>query len=187
MPRIIVSLLTPIAVVIGLFAFASSSEAGGGGHGGCGRAPRAGSELTVSIWNNCFTAAVLYVEPNATVAWTNSDEVQHNVTFFDGSRAGGESYLERDESVSATFAEPGLYPYYCSLHPAMLGAVAIGDSLSLGVIAPEPRQPQIEPPTQAAPVEAVSGSRLSPAFAGLIVVTGLVSAGGGYLLRGRKP
>ena len=183
MQRLLRSLLIVTAGVIGLSAFAAPLEAGGGGHGGCIEQPREGANQPVEITNSCFTPAVLYVEPGTTVTWTNKDEMVHNVTFLDGNRAGDDPELYYRNSVSHTFDTPGLYAYYCSIHPSMLGVVAVGDPSAFAVSQPA-QQPD---PSAAATVTASSGSALSPSIAGLILGVGLVSAGGGYLLRRRAP
>ncbi len=184
MQRLIASLFIATSGGIGLFAFAAPIEAGGGGHGGCMEQPRESTSDLVEIVNYCFTPAVLHVEPGTTVTWTNEDQEVHNVTFFDGSRAGDDPDLYYRNSVSATFDAPGLYAYYCSVHPMMLGVVAVGDPAGFAISQPS-QQPEASPP--AAPAVASAASGLNPTIAGLVVAVGIVSAGGGYLLRRRVP
>jgi plastocyanin len=104
-------------------------EAGGGGHG-CVRAPRDGTDEPVVINESCFTPAVLYVEPDTTVEWQQQDFVPHNVTFFNGDVAGEDHELNDGDTVSQTFDAPGVYAYYCTVHPSMLGVVVVGDPAS---------------------------------------------------------
>jgi plastocyanin len=192
MQRLFASLLIATTGVIGLFAFALPTEAGGGGHGGCVEAPREGANEPVAIRNSCFTPAVLYVEAGATVTWTNQDEMGHNVILFSGQRLGeqkpffqgdGVGFL-KGESISHTFEAPGLYAYYCSIHPSMLAVVAVGDPASFAATQ-QSQQPEPSPPIAPDAVAVSSHSGLTPLLAGLILGVGLVSAGGGYLLRRR--
>jgi plastocyanin len=181
-------MLMSITALAGLVLLAATVEAGGGGHGGCPNPPREGAGDTISIENNCFQTAVLYVEPGDNVTWTNLDQQAHNVTFLDGSRAEEKDTFYFDESATTTFDDAGLYPYFCSIHPGMFGVIAAGDSVSPGVISHTSAKlevaPKVEPPT--ATRASSSGSGLSPAFAGVVVLTGLVSASGGFWLRRRR-
>ena len=134
-----------------------------------------GTGETVTIENNCFQTTVLYVQPGTTVTWTNRDYDSHNVTFFDGSQAGSTAYVYKDETVSHAFDQPGLFPYFCSIHPSMFGIVAAG----------EPAGSAFGASSEAATVEAQSAGS-SPSMeltTALVLGVGLVSAGGGYWLR----
>jgi plastocyanin len=181
MQRLFASLVLAIAGVIGLLALASPLEAGGGGGHGCPEKPREGTDEPVMIKNSCFTPAVLYVAPGATVTWTNEDELPHNVTFLH-SKLQRLKDLGRSASVSHTFSDPGLYAYYCSLHPSMLDVVAVGDPAGF-VISPPQAPAGAETAGDSATASSRSGSTL---VIGGLVLVGLVSAGGGYLLR-RRP
>ncbi len=71
-----------------------------------------------------FAPANIVVEVGTTVTWTNHDGVGHTVT----SEGGGElqsPLLDRNETFSHTFDEPGLYRYYCEPHPSMQGLVTV--------------------------------------------------------------
>jgi plastocyanin len=182
MPRLFASLIIATAILAGS-AFATTAYAGGGGHGGCTERPQEGTDASIRISSSCYRTAFLYVEQGTTVTWTNDDEAQHNVTFLDASQAGGDGFLNRGDSVTHAFTVAGLYPYFCSIHPWMLGAVSVGDPANF-VVSSETESPVAE----VAPVTAgtSSNSNLTPALGGLILSVGLVSAGGGYLLRRRK-
>ncbi len=62
------------------------------------------------------------------VIWTNSDDLTHTVTsgingeptgvFDSGPFTGGQTY-------SFTFSQPGQYPYYCKVHPFMIGEITV--------------------------------------------------------------
>ncbi len=58
------------------------------------------------------------------VTWTNRDAASHTVTGANQAW-GNVDEFGRDEVVSFTFAEAGVYPYVCVLHPMMLGAVSV--------------------------------------------------------------
>jgi len=75
-----------------------------------------------------FQPGALEVRAGTRVTWTNQDDITHTVTSgvpgspdgrFDVRLAG------RGASGSATFAEPGVYPYFCTRHQSMHGEVVV--------------------------------------------------------------
>ncbi|HEX7032949.1 MAG TPA: multicopper oxidase domain-containing protein [Nitrososphaera sp.] len=72
-----------------------------------------------------FTPQAALVSPGETVTWTNNDPVPHTVDSKDGSISSG--YIAKGQSFQYTFAEPGTYEYYCSLHPWMVGSIRVAE------------------------------------------------------------
>jgi plastocyanin len=68
-----------------------------------------------------------------TVVWTNKDSVPHTVTSGSGGQPDGKfdsspgfnPVLAPQKTFSHTFEEPGEFPYYCGLHPNMVGRVIV--------------------------------------------------------------
>ena len=57
------------------------------------------------------------------MTWTNRDDIPHTVVSTDGvfkSKA-----VDTDEKFSYTFAKPGTYAYFCSIHPKMTGTIVV--------------------------------------------------------------
>jgi plastocyanin len=53
----------------------------------------------------------------------NKDDVPHVIASTDGvfkSKA-----LDTDDKYSYTFSKPGSYPYFCAIHPKMVGKVIV--------------------------------------------------------------
>jgi plastocyanin len=127
MRRILIPAVLIITGGIAALAFAAPAiEAGGGGHGVCAQ-PRDGADEPVVVKNMCFTPAVLYVQPGDTVEWQQKDAAPHNVTLFDAEVVGGNDNLYDGDTVTRAFQDPGVYAYYCSIHPSMLGVIVVGD------------------------------------------------------------
>ena len=67
------------------------------------------------------------------VVWTNNDSVQHTVTSgTSGSPDSGKEFdsgltklLNKGDTFEHTFAAAGEFPFYCQLHPAMVGKVVV--------------------------------------------------------------
>jgi plastocyanin len=78
---------------------------------------------TVAIQNFAFAPQVLTVTAGTTVTWTNSDEDPHTVTATD--KSFHSAALDTGGKYSFTFAKPGEYAYFCSLHPHMTGKIIV--------------------------------------------------------------
>jgi plastocyanin len=90
---------------------------------------RAGSEdaktspTEIRVDNFTFQPETLTVPVNSTVTWVNKDDVPHVIASNDGlfkSKA-----LDTDDKYSYTFTKAGTYPYYCTVHPKMVGKVVV--------------------------------------------------------------
>lgn len=87
-----------------------------------------------------FSPSVITVNAGDTVTWVNNDKEIHNITSGNGltrtefvttSHVGTPNGLfesgsfKPGQSWSYTFTNPGIYHYYCSIHPWMNGAVVV--------------------------------------------------------------
>lgn len=83
----------------------------------------------VSIKNSDFSPTKIIVKKGTTVTWTNEDSMGHNVVASDSSRTGGlpmdAPLLEKGQTFTHTFNEVGVFPYTCTPHPFMRGAVEV--------------------------------------------------------------
>lgn len=113
-----------------LILIASESPAAGGG--GCGKPPTAGDGTTVRMFHACMTPTVLRTGAGGTVTFVNDDDFPHNVT----SSSFFEELPRRGDAVELAFTEPGVYPYSCTLHPGMTGAVVVGDGIGVASTKP---------------------------------------------------
>lgn len=114
-----------LAAVVGTVLM-PSIEARASGGGGCGGPITEGSGTDVAIREFCFEPTVLAMPAGGEVTFTNEDPGPHNVL---GANAAWGSFARMNGGKSRTFAldEPGVYPYVCSWHPGMVGAVVVGD------------------------------------------------------------
>ncbi|MGA8102756.1 MAG: cupredoxin domain-containing protein [Candidatus Acidiferrales bacterium] len=81
--------------------------------------------VEVQIDNFSFGPATVTVAVGTTVTWTNRDDIPHTVVSTDDPKAFKSKVLDTDEKFSYTFAKPGTYPYFCSIHPKMTGTVVV--------------------------------------------------------------
>jgi plastocyanin len=83
----------------------------------------AANPVTVQIDNFAFAPATLTVTAGTTVTWKNDDDDAHTVVEKD--RTFKSAALDTDDTFSQTFAAPGEYEYFCSLHPRMTGKIIV--------------------------------------------------------------
>jgi plastocyanin len=77
----------------------------------------------VEIKDFAFSPTTITVPVGAKITWVNKDEEPHTVVSTNDafkSRA-----LDTDEQFSFTFAKPGTYKYFCSVHPRMVATVVV--------------------------------------------------------------
>jgi plastocyanin len=77
----------------------------------------------VKIDNFTFSPTTLTVAPGTTVTWTNDDDIPHTVVAKD--KAFRSKPLDTGNQFTFTFATPGEYAYFCSLHPHMVGKIIV--------------------------------------------------------------
>ena len=87
-------------------------------------AAQAGAQAAaIQIDNFHYTPPSLIVAPGTTVTWTNADDSPHTVREKDGKFKS--AALDTDDTFSQTFAAPGEYEYFCSIHPYMTGKIVV--------------------------------------------------------------
>jgi plastocyanin len=115
--------VTLAAITATLILIPGSASAGGGCHS---EVLTDQATTQVELSKNCFEPTVARVQPGDSVTWTNSDEVNHAVS---GAANGWGTFDEipSGDSVTYQFGESGVFPYFCFIHPSMVGAVVVGD------------------------------------------------------------
>ncbi|HEV1997260.1 MAG TPA: plastocyanin/azurin family copper-binding protein [Candidatus Dormibacteraeota bacterium] len=160
-----------MAMVVGAaFQLATPVAAGGGG---CHIGVREGRVVRAEIVNLCFDPDIIRVAPGETVTWTNRDQTDHTVTGVAGA-FGSYEVIRPGASVASTFSHDGLYPFFCVLHPGMVGVVSVGTGTGPGAASGKPA---------AAPAAAVTRSQPQVAsglgFGALpLAILGLAAAAG---------
>jgi len=81
-----------------------------------------GQQITID--NFSFAPATLTVKAGTEVTWVNHDDIPHTVVSEDQATFKSRA-LDTDEKFRFTFAKPGTYTYFCSLHPKMTAKVVV--------------------------------------------------------------
>jgi plastocyanin len=90
--------------------------------------PQAGSGASAAIRVFQFQPGALEVRTGTRVTWTNQDDITHTVTSGRPGSPDGRFDVPLDGkgmTGSATFSEPGVYPYFCARHQSMRGEVVV--------------------------------------------------------------
>jgi plastocyanin len=114
-----------VGLTAGALWFGIPSAVAGGGGAHCEDPLAEGAGTRVEMFEACFTPAVLHVEVGEDVTFENLDPVAHNIAPA-GWGWGHIDALHQGDTYVARFDEEGVYPFACSLHPGMTGAIIAG-------------------------------------------------------------
>jgi glucose/arabinose dehydrogenase/plastocyanin/streptogramin lyase len=81
-----------------------------------------------ALTDTAYQPNPLQINVGDTVTWTNDDSQPHTVTSGEGATPDGRldsSIMAPGATFSHTFTEAGEYPYFCLLHPNMVGTVSV--------------------------------------------------------------
>jgi plastocyanin len=144
-------LLVPFAAIINGNAYAETVNVTitpGSGVPGC------------EVENNCYDPATITVAVGTTVVWKNGDSQGHTVT---SGNAGDEQFgtdfdssfplLKPEATFEHTFDKVGEFPYFCQVHPYMVGKVIVTEEMEE---MPEPTPPPL--PANAISLKTDNGS-----------------------------
>ena len=120
-------------------------------------------ELELQVLDNTFDDGNLRIDPGVTIEWVNEGRVDHDIVPVaeDGPDFGVDrSDFAPGDAHEFRFVEPGVYPYYCSLHGSetagMTGVVVVGDvPAELADAGPRP-VPEGPPETVTVPTDAAT-------------------------------
>jgi plastocyanin len=89
-----------------------------------------------TLTDTAYSPNPIQAKVGQTVVWTNDDSAFHTVTSgtvgaadagkaFDSGLAGPTALTAKGKTFEHTFDAAGEYPYFCTLHPAMVGTVTV--------------------------------------------------------------
>jgi plastocyanin len=168
----VVSMLGATLVALGM---PGAALAGGGCHSG----PTSGTDPTIVMVGACFDASVTSVDPGTQVTFLNQDPFVHTVA---GNGWGHFDDLAQGDRFGVRFDDEGIYPFACTYHPGMTGAIVVGDGIGAGN-GPIALSHPVE---EAAPIAATPiASGGSPWAVAAIGGAGIALGAGGMLVAGR--
>jgi plastocyanin len=173
-----------IAILSSSLIFSASEPASAGG--GCHSDTLTdGATTQVELSKRCFEPTVVRLQPGDSVTWTNKDPDVHAVSGAANSW-GNFNDITAGQSVTYQFDESGVFPYFCYLHPSMVGAVVVGDGSAVSadaaadsvkaVSAQAPGGLTSDEPTEVVEEDSGNGVRTVP----IVIAIGLLAAVGGF-------
>jgi plastocyanin len=147
---------------------------------------------TVELSKYCFRPTIIRVDRGDEVTFVNRDPDLHMIGGVNNVFGDLHTELKAKESISYTFADDGVFPYLCIVHPGMAAAVVVGDGegkVSKGsvtggtVLTPSDDTAATETRTDAAAQPASASDRQSPWLVATVVLIGLSLAGAVWLTR----
>jgi plastocyanin len=172
--------LVPLLAVLAATVLAAAPASAGSG---CHAPATEGRGTTVALVDLCFTPTVLRVASGTTVTFVNRDTMAHPL-----SRPGGEWGWDGMVGDRATvrLEQAGTYPFFCYVHPGMVGVVVVGDGRGTGAQVvqvddpPAPAAATGQPASAAATGSAAAGTGGDlPSFpAAWLVLTALAALAG---------
>ena len=98
--------------------------------GGAGNATTSVSIVPGSstLTTDAYQPNPVQVSVGSTVTWTNNDAQPHTATSGENATPDGRfdsSIMAPSATFDHTFTEAGEYPYFCLLHPNMVGTVSV--------------------------------------------------------------
>ncbi len=115
------------AFLIGVAAAQSAARAAPAG--------QAAAQGGVTIHDFSFTPAEITVAVGGTVTWTNQDRATHTAT---SPGAWDTGRLAPGQSATQRFDTPGVFEYFCAIHPRMRGRVIVEPVAQPSPTAPAP-------------------------------------------------
>ena len=79
----------------------------------------------VAIAEFAFMPLPVTVPPGGTVTWTNNDDAPHSVSDASPMGTPESKSLNKGDTFSITYPQPGTYPYVCGIHNYMQGSVEV--------------------------------------------------------------
>src|SRR6266542_1153650 len=158
--------------------------------GGCHRPPSEGRGDTLTLTELCFSPTVLRVAPGTRVTIVNRDQLDHPLGRPGGAWSWDGSVRDR---TAVRLEVSGVYPFFCYVHPGMVGVVVVGDGRGSGGattvdVAATESEPSADAasrpatPTASGPIEA----SVPPAWLVVVALAALLGALGGTRLAARR-
>ncbi len=179
---IVIRLATLALLAAVAFGAPPAVAAGGGCHGDSGSVHTEGPATVVRMDACDFAPTVSRVPVGTEVRFLNTDSIPHIVlgrrmTWASAELVPGADYILR-------FDVAGTYPYMCSFHPGMVGAIVVDDAAQ----AAAPVTPAASDAPSLVSASTTGGADDGPAI-GVLIVAGVLMLGAGVgmgLILGRR-
>lgn len=115
------ALITIVSMVILGRALTQAHENTAGTLVGATARPNAAPQVLINDFS--YSPVPLTVKVGTTVTWINHDDIPHAVDSTQGKFKSGA--LDTDDKFEFRFTQPGEFPFYCRIHPKMMGKIIV--------------------------------------------------------------
>jgi plastocyanin len=121
--------LPAVALLLAVLAATALTAVPASAGGGCHGPATDGRGSTLALTELCFSPTVLRVEEGTEVTIVNRDPMAHPL-----SRPGREWAWDGaiGDRTTVRLDKAGVYPFFCFVHPGMVGVVVVGDGQGTG-------------------------------------------------------
>ena len=187
MLRIALRLLTATSLLAALAAGSVAPVvAGGGCHTPDGTVHTEGNATVVRMETCAFAPTVVHVPVGTEVRFLNTSQVDHLVV-GESQSWGTNDALVPGQETKRRFATKGVFPFSCTMHPGMVGAVVVGGADAAAMLPPAAggTTDAAAPVASTAPV--ADGGSVLP-LVGLAILAVVILIGAGVVARrGGRP
>ena len=129
---LIVGIVAALVMTLGIASITASVSAQGAAVAAT-MVPGA-STLVGAVGSKAFSPNPINIKVGGTVTWTNKDSQAHTVVSGTGSTdpnkgkvfdSGLTTLIQPGKTFSHTFTTAGTIPYFCQIHPAMVGKIIV--------------------------------------------------------------
>jgi len=129
---LVVGIVAALGIPLGIASITASVSAQGAAVAGT-MVPGA-STLLGAAGSKAFSPNPINVKVGGTVTWTNKDSQAHTVVSGTGGTdpnkgkvfdSGLTTLIQPGKTFSHTFTTAGTIPYFCQIHPAMVGKIIV--------------------------------------------------------------
>ncbi|ABK78405.1 copper binding protein, plastocyanin/azurin family [Cenarchaeum symbiosum A] len=110
--------------------------------------PLGSSHVTCKDRNDCYIPSDTSIAVGGEVTWSNDDQAAHTVTSGTVEQGPDDLYdsglMAPGATFSYTFEEPGEHPYFCIVHPWMIGSVTVAGERNEDMTGDEDDMPREE-------------------------------------------
>jgi plastocyanin len=116
--------LTLILAVLAMTAAACGGDDDSGGQGVSSEACPDGA-VVIRMADIKFDPEDATADAGQQICWTNEDSIDHNAVAESGADFESELF-GKGETFTTTVDSPGTVEYVCTIHPGMVGTIAVG-------------------------------------------------------------
>lgn len=82
-------------------------------------------DIQIVVKNHKFIPDTVVAHPGDKIRWVNEDQDPHNIIEKSAAKTFHSPALDTEDSYTFTAAKTGIYDYFCTFHPTMVGKLVV--------------------------------------------------------------